>query len=177
MKNIILLLALTLFSCNPINNFYQGRVTDVHNNPLENVIVAEDRIERQTRTDKNGYFKLDRNSNYLGYLIFIKDGYKTDTIPTVWHQAGETTKYNFVNHYKTFDNFTSVCSEIETEFGILKVYGTIIGAKAPCLKHTSHVYKNVCPGIIPSGIPHWFHLRSAGPVWCAGIFLLCKRQC
>lgn len=40
---------------------------------------------------------------------------------TIW------TKYNFVNHYKTFDKFTSVCSEIETEFGILKVYGTIIG--------------------------------------------------
>ena len=37
------------------------------------------------------------------------------------------TKYNFANRYKTFDSFTSICTEIETEFGLLKVYGTIIG--------------------------------------------------
>lgn len=56
----------------------------------------------------------------------------TENYDNVNYKVGENrttiwTKYNFVNHNKTFDKFTSVCSEIETEFGILKVYGTIIG--------------------------------------------------
>jgi len=37
------------------------------------------------------------------------------------------SKYKFTKQYKTFDSFTSICTEIETEFGLLKVYGTIIG--------------------------------------------------
>ena len=37
------------------------------------------------------------------------------------------TNYNPVKIYKTFDKFTSICVELETEFGNLLVYGTIIG--------------------------------------------------
>ena len=37
------------------------------------------------------------------------------------------TKYSLTNRYKTFDSFTSICSEIVTEYGLLRVYGTIIG--------------------------------------------------
>ena len=56
----------------------------------------------------------------------------TENYDNVNYKVGENrttiwTKYKFVNHLKTNDNYTSVCSEIETEFGILKVYGTIIG--------------------------------------------------
>jgi len=56
----------------------------------------------------------------------------TENYDNVNYKVGENrtsiwTKHNFVNHFKTFDNYTSICSEIETEFGILKVYGTIIG--------------------------------------------------
>lgn len=40
---------------------------------------------------------------------------------TIW------TKYDFIKSYKTQDEFTSVCAEIDTEFGNLKVFGTIIG--------------------------------------------------
>lgn len=40
---------------------------------------------------------------------------------TIW------SKYQIEREQKTYDNFTSVCVEIETEFGLLKVYGTIIG--------------------------------------------------
>jgi hypothetical protein len=87
-----------LFSCKPrVNNFYQGKVIDQSDNPLEGVIVTEDdRNGKQTKTDKNGYFKLDRSPDWLGRLIFIRDGYQTDTIPSVWHQAGETIEYNFI---------------------------------------------------------------------------------
>ena len=56
----------------------------------------------------------------------------TENYDNVNYKVGENrtsiwTKYKFVNHFQTFDNYTSICSEIETEFGILKVYGTIIG--------------------------------------------------
>lgn len=99
MKNLHYTLFLfLLFSCKPrVNNFYQGKVIDQSDKPLEGVIVTEDdRNGKQTKTNKNGYFKLDRSPDWLGRLIFIKDGYQTDTIATVWHQAGETTEYNFI---------------------------------------------------------------------------------
>lgn len=37
------------------------------------------------------------------------------------------TKYFIVNQFETFDKYTSVCLELKTEFGNLRVYGTIIG--------------------------------------------------
>ena len=37
------------------------------------------------------------------------------------------TNYNPVKIYKTYDKFTVICIELETEFGNLLVYGTIIG--------------------------------------------------
>ena len=37
------------------------------------------------------------------------------------------TNYNPVKIYPTFDEFTAICAELETEFGNLLVYGTIIG--------------------------------------------------
>jgi len=54
------------------------------------------------------------------------------TFDNVTYKLGENrttiwTKYRILKSHKTFDNFTSVWSEIETEFGILNVYGTIIG--------------------------------------------------
>lgn len=100
-KNVFCLVVLTFCSCSSVNNFYQGRVLDEKGNPLSNVIVAEDDIKRQTKTDKYGYFKLDRSPNWLGHLIFIKEGYRTDTIPTVWHQAGENTEYHFIKNDAT----------------------------------------------------------------------------
>ena len=40
---------------------------------------------------------------------------------TIW------TKFNVEKQHKTYDNYTSVCVEIQTAFGPLNVYGTIIG--------------------------------------------------
>jgi len=37
------------------------------------------------------------------------------------------SKYEIVNRFETFDKYTSLCVELKTEFGNLKVYGTIIG--------------------------------------------------
>ncbi len=40
---------------------------------------------------------------------------------TIW------SKYEIKSKFQTYDNFTSVCVQIETEYGLLNVYGTIIG--------------------------------------------------
>ena len=109
MKTIILAISLTLFSCSDTNNFYQGRVIDENNNPLENVIISElDRVN-QTKTNKNGYFKFEKySSTFLGDLVFTKKGFKTDTIPSVQHQKGETTEYNFVKRDTTIVRLKSI---------------------------------------------------------------------
>ena len=45
----------------------------------------------------------------------------TENRTTVW------TKYKIEKQLKTYDNYTSVCVEIQTPLGLLTVYGTIIG--------------------------------------------------
>ncbi|MBK7959707.1 MAG: endonuclease/exonuclease/phosphatase family protein [Bacteroidetes bacterium] len=40
------------------------------------------------------------------------------------------TKYKTNTQYKTFDSYTAVCTDIETPYGILTVYGSIIGVFA-----------------------------------------------
>ena len=40
------------------------------------------------------------------------------------------TKYKATTLHKTFDSFTTVCTDIETPFGLLTVYGSIIGVFA-----------------------------------------------
>lgn len=85
-----------LLNCQSVSDHYHGKVTDENNNPIEDVIVKEECFEKKTVTNKKGYFKLKRSSNTLGYLIFSKEGYKSDTIPTVWSQHGEALQYNFI---------------------------------------------------------------------------------
>jgi hypothetical protein len=91
------LVILFFASCSTMNEFYQGFVIDENNNPIVEVLVSEyQREENQARTDKIGYFKLSKKSCCISDLVFAKAGFRTDTIRTVWHQAGETTKYNFI---------------------------------------------------------------------------------
>lgn len=60
----------------------------------------------------------------------------TDLLPTefdnIKYKDGENrvsilTKYRTTTQHKTFDRFTTVCIDIETPFGILTVYGSIVG--------------------------------------------------
>lgn len=63
----------------------------------------------------------------------------TDQLPinfdNIKYAAGENrvsilTKYKTTTRHKTFDSFTTVCTDIETPFGLLTVYGSIIGVFA-----------------------------------------------
>ena len=74
--------------------------------------------------------------------IFQLDNYtciSTDLLPTdfddIKYNFGENrvsilTKYEATTQYKTFDSYTTVCSDIETPYGLLTVYGSIIGVFA-----------------------------------------------
>ena len=63
----------------------------------------------------------------------------TDLLPTDFddlkYNVGENrvsilTKYKSTTRHKTFDSYTTVCSDIETPFGLLTVYGSITGVFA-----------------------------------------------
>ena len=63
----------------------------------------------------------------------------TDPLPSYFdnqkYEVGENrvsiwTKYKTATRHKTFDSFTTVCTDIETPFGVLTVYGSIIGVFA-----------------------------------------------
>jgi len=63
----------------------------------------------------------------------------TDLLPTdfdnIKYNVGENrvsilTKYKATTQHITFDRFTTVCTDIETPFGLLTVYGSIIGVFA-----------------------------------------------
>nr|WP_315218404.1 endonuclease/exonuclease/phosphatase family protein [uncultured Flavobacterium sp.] len=58
--------------------------------------------------------------NYFDEIKY-KDG---ENRVSIW------TKYKTTNIHKTFDDYTTVCTDIETPFGVLTVYGTIIGVFA-----------------------------------------------
>jgi len=66
--------------------------------PINRVFVKENFSQnfKSTFSNENGYFKIENNSESTGDLIFICDGYKTDTIVTVWSQHGENLKYRFI---------------------------------------------------------------------------------
>lgn len=60
----------------------------------------------------------------------------TSSLPTgfdgIKYKVGENrtsiwTKYQALQIHKTFDNFTTACADVATPFGLLRVYGTIIG--------------------------------------------------
>ena len=72
-------------------------------------------------TETDAQIKL-KHKNYFQTSQLDKNFYKpTENRVTIF------TNYNPVKIYRTFDKFTAICVELETEFGNLLVYGTIIG--------------------------------------------------
>ena len=96
MKKYLFIFLFIFLNCNSENDYYFGKVLGENNNPIENAIVTEDNFEEKSKTNEKGYFKLKRNPDWLGNLIFFKEGYITDTIPSFWHQHGKTIQYNFI---------------------------------------------------------------------------------
>ena len=96
-KNTFIFLILIPLACGQKStNYYQGLVLDENEIPIENVQVFEVYgKENKAKTDKKGYFRLQRNSELLTSLIFQKEGFNTDTVPVYWTQHGEKVHYKF----------------------------------------------------------------------------------
>lgn len=112
-RNVIYYLIVIVFvSCKSANNYYQGKVQDQNGNPLEGVSVFEEGSKdiRGTYSDSSGYFKLKRSPDWLGNLVFIKEGYLSDTVPSVRSLAGERVRYYFIE-----DDTTVVRLKIASE--------------------------------------------------------------
>ena len=66
-----------------------------------------------------GYTSVCTKSLYAGYDgIPYKEG---ETRVTIW------SKFPVLKSHDTFDEYTSVCADLDTPEGILRIYGTIIG--------------------------------------------------
>ncbi|KAA2218819.1 carboxypeptidase regulatory-like domain-containing protein [Maribacter flavus] len=104
---------LLLISCgSKPNDFYQGLVMDKNGNLIENVSIFEEYdTENRLKTNKKGYFKLNRTSDRIQSLVFVKEGFKTDTIPTVWAQHGEKLNYQFIKNDTTVVRLKTVKSK------------------------------------------------------------------
>lgn len=100
MKKIMLLpILIILVNCNGLQNYYSGYVYDeISKEPLSKVFIKENFYKniKSTYSNENGYFRINNNTESIGNLIFIHDGYKTDTIITAWSQHGESLKYRFI---------------------------------------------------------------------------------
>ena len=77
-------------------------------------------------TETNSIIRIGQDYNFVSTkeLQSLHDGvnYKDGEI-----RSAILTKYPILKTHKTFDEYTSVCAEIDTPVGILKVYATIIG--------------------------------------------------
>lgn len=81
------------------------------------IIVLTETSSKLDFSDK--YKNIATEKLYQGYegINYRNDENRT----TIW------TKYEIIEQISTFDNFTSVCCELKTEYGNLKIYATIIG--------------------------------------------------
>lgn len=71
-----------------------GLVTDVSDNPLEDVTVRVDELAVEITTDSNGNYVFGNLPEGTYTLTFSLAGYTSQTIPNVEVQAGETTTVN-----------------------------------------------------------------------------------
>lgn len=98
-KYVLLPVLITLINCNKMQKCYSGYVYDeVSRKPINHVFIKENFSKdfKSTYSNEKGYFKIDNNAESVGDLIFIRNGYKTDTIVTIWSQRGENLKYKFI---------------------------------------------------------------------------------
>ncbi len=60
---IFYILIMTLISCNSANNFYQGKVLDENDKPIQGVTIFEEERKNSSvaTTDSTGYFRLARS--------------------------------------------------------------------------------------------------------------------
>lgn len=102
-------------------------------------------------TETNAIIQLD-NYNCIS-TDPLPPGYDNINYKVGENRVSILTKYNTTTRHKTFDRFTTVCTDIETPFGLLTVYGSIIGVFANRqprfdndLNGQLSDFEKICPG-------------------------------
>ena len=88
--------------------------------------LAEYNAEILILTETNSLIKPSEEYSFIATEI-LTNGYDGIEYNTGENRVTIWTKYKIGVQYKTYDCFTSVCTQIETPNGLLNVYGTIIG--------------------------------------------------
>lgn len=101
MKTVYLIIVfLTIFSCNSKDSYYAGYIYNHENKPIENVKIYQmDSIKNFTFTNSKGSFYLKRDKNWVSDLVINYDN-KLDTIRTIGKQGGEKINYFFIDSIK-----------------------------------------------------------------------------
>ena len=93
---VTIYLFIYFFICSCSNSNYYGYVYDFDTKkPLEGVKVSDSNNKERIVTDKKGYFVIKRSKNSSSTLIFLKEHYHNDTIPSVSIQSGELMEERF----------------------------------------------------------------------------------
>jgi hypothetical protein len=94
MKQIILLfISICLLSC---GKSYYGYVYDHDSKvPLKGVIVDDYLNNIKTKTNSEGFFKLEQSDKISSELVFTIDGYVQDTIESIQIHGGESMEQKF----------------------------------------------------------------------------------
>ncbi|MCD8440849.1 hypothetical protein [Tenacibaculum finnmarkense] len=94
MKKLLIIILFIATGCKEkLSENYRGYVFNLKKEPLSNVKVYERRDStKYVYTKKNGYFLLKpRSLTFVDDLIFIKEGYVTDSLETVYYNRGQGT--------------------------------------------------------------------------------------
>lgn len=97
-----------------------------HRNLLDRIINACEQIQADilVLTETDSHIQLNYPFSFHTPLLF---GSQPVNYRSTENRISVFTKYKPVKQYATFDKHTALCIELETEYGNLLVYGTIIG--------------------------------------------------
>jgi len=78
MRKLLLLLLVTIFySCKTKIKYYQGYIYSEDKMPQENLIICgRDHVDVKGKTDKNGFFKIEKRENWVESFLYIKKNKK-----------------------------------------------------------------------------------------------------
>ncbi len=96
---IYISLIILLFSCITPKN-YEGYIFTKQKKPVMNIRVCEENSTNCTFTNKEGFFRLKKNTNSINNLIIFSNNKSIDSITTVWTQHGERVNYSFIEGRK-----------------------------------------------------------------------------
>ncbi len=97
-----------------------------HKKALDEILLECENVQADILVLTETYTRLQPKYRYC-----IQTHMLSEIIPDYYanteNRVSIFTNYPCIRQYETFDKYTSICAKLETEYGNLLVYGTIIG--------------------------------------------------